>query len=109
MKTTHLLALAVDMPAMTAAHLGTLWAAATPGCGLLPCPGDHSELLPAIYPAEALTIASAHLAGPDFSLGALNRELIASGLMKMQTIAPADASLYENCNSPADWQRHADS
>ena len=107
MHATHLLALAVDMPAMTEAHLAMLWSAASPGCGVLPWLGDHTESLPAIYPVEAASFAAGRLACSDASLQAFNRALIAASLMKMQTIPARDARLYENCNSPADWQRHA--
>src|SRR5271165_4494708 len=48
MESTHLLALAVDMPAMSAHHLATLWSAASPGCGVIPWIGGRPELLPAI-------------------------------------------------------------
>jgi molybdopterin-guanine dinucleotide biosynthesis protein A len=102
MPTTHLLALAIDMPAMTAAHLALLWRAASPGCGVLPCIGHQMEPLPAIYPAEALPIASALLAGADVSLGTFTRALAAAGRMKTQTIARRDAKLYANWNAPAD-------
>jgi molybdopterin-guanine dinucleotide biosynthesis protein A len=107
MPATHLLALAIDMPAMSAAHLATLWHAASPGCGVLPWLGDHTEPFPAIYPAEALPIAAGLLAAADVSMEAFTRALVAAGRMKKQIIGSPDASLYANCNSPADWQRHA--
>lgn len=107
MDATHLLALAVDMPAMTAAHLETLWRAASPGCGILPWLGDHSEPLPAIYPAEAGPIAASLLAGADASLNAFTQALVAAGRLKGLAIAGSDADLYANCNWPADWRRHA--
>ncbi len=107
MPATHLLALAIDMPAMTAAHLAMLWSAASEGCGVLPWLGDQAEPLPAIYPAEALPIAIGLLNGADISLMAFAGALVASGRMKKQAIASPDAGLYANCNSPADWQRHA--
>ena len=107
MTATHLLALAIDMPAMSAAHLATLWNAAAPGCGVLPWLGDHAESLPAIYPAEALPVATGMLAGADVSLKAFTRALLAAGRMKKHAIASPDANLYANCNSPTDWQRHA--
>jgi molybdopterin-guanine dinucleotide biosynthesis protein A len=107
MPATHLLALAVDMPAMTAAHLATLWRAAAPGCGVLPWLVDHTEPLPAIYPAEAGPIAHGFLAGADISLNAFTQALVAAGRMKELPIAGPDADLYANCNSPAAWRRHA--
>jgi molybdopterin-guanine dinucleotide biosynthesis protein A len=95
------------MPAMTASHLAGLWSAAAPGCGLLPWLGGYPEPLPGIYPAEARAIATGMLACADVSLTAFARALLAAGLMKKFTIGSPDAILYENCNSPADWQRHA--
>jgi len=106
MHSTHLLALPVDMPAMTAGHLATLWGAASPGCGVLPWIGDQPEWLPAIYPAEALPSANALLAQADVSLGAFTRTLLAEGRIKKHPIAQSDASLYANCNAPTDWEHH---
>ena len=103
---THLLALAIDLPAMSAAHLAALWRAASPGRGVLPWLEDRAEPLPAIYPAEASPIASGLRAGQDFSVRALAHALIAAGRMTRYPIPAADAALYANCNSPADWQRH---
>jgi molybdopterin-guanine dinucleotide biosynthesis protein A len=107
MPATHLLALAIDLPAMTAEHLATLWRAASPGCGVLPWLGGRAEPLPAVYPAEASPLASAFLTGSDASLRAFTRALVTAGLMKKHDIRSPDAMLYANCNSPADWQRHA--
>jgi molybdopterin-guanine dinucleotide biosynthesis protein A len=107
MGATHLLALAIDMPAMTGEHLAALRGAASPGCGVLPWLGDHLEWLPAIYPAEAGTVAAGMLAGDDVSLKGFTRALEAAGKMKRHTIGSPDAKLYANCNSPAEWQRHA--
>ena len=107
MSATHLLALAIDMPAMNAAHLATLWHEASPGCGVLPWLGDRAQPLPAIYPAEASPIAAGMLAGADVSLHAFTRALLAAGRMKKQMIGSRDSDLYANCNSPSDWQLHA--
>jgi molybdopterin-guanine dinucleotide biosynthesis protein A len=107
MRGTHLLALPVDMPAMSEEHLERLWRTAEPGCGAVAGVGDFVEPLPAIYPVEALAFATELLTGEDVSLGGLALALLAAGRMKKQTISPADARLYENCNSPADWQTHA--
>ncbi len=101
---THLLALAVDMPAMSAAHLATLWGAASPGSGVLPWLGDHAEPLPAIYPAEAQSIAIGLLASGDVSLNTFTQALLAAGRMTKHTIAATDANLYANLNTPDDWR-----
>jgi molybdopterin-guanine dinucleotide biosynthesis protein A len=107
MPCTHLLALAVDMPAMSAAHLATLWRAALPGSGVLPWLSDRAEPLPAIYPVEAQSIAAELLEGGDVSLNTFAQALLAAGRMTKQTIARQDANLYANLNSPSDWQDHA--
>jgi molybdopterin-guanine dinucleotide biosynthesis protein A len=106
MDATHLVALAVDMPMMTATHLAMLWSVASRGCGVLPWIGDCPEPLPAIYPVEALAHMAGVRAGEDVSLRALTRALVAAGRMKKQAIPLQDASLYANCNSPADWHHH---
>jgi molybdopterin-guanine dinucleotide biosynthesis protein A len=106
-ETTHLLALAVDMPAMSAWHIATLWRHAAPRCGVLPWLDDRPEPFPAIYPVEASPIANKLLAGPDVSMIAFTRELLAASLMEKHVIGSPDASLYANCNSPADWQPYA--
>lgn len=105
---THLLALPVDMPAMTAAHLWDLWHAASPGCGTLPALDHRTETLPAIYPTEAGPVAAALLGGEDVSLRLFNRTLLGMGWMATHTVHAAEAELYANCNSPADWEKHAE-
>lgn len=107
MPCTHLLALAVDMPAMIAAHLAKLWRAALPGSGVLPWLSDHAEPLPAIYPVEARSIAAAQIESGDVSLQTFTHALLANGRMTKLTIPAQDAKLYANLNSPADWVSHA--
>ncbi len=98
---THLLALAVDMPAMSAEHLATLWGAALPGSGVLPwLGGDRAEPLPAIYPVEAYSIAAGLLESGDYSLSTFTQALLAAGRMTRHTVATPDATLYANLNSP---------
>jgi molybdopterin-guanine dinucleotide biosynthesis protein A len=93
MPCTHLLALAVDMPAMIAAHLAKLWRAALPGSGVLPWLSEHAEPLPAIYPVEARSIVAAQIESGDVSLNTFTQALLAAGLMKKHPIAPRDAAL----------------
>lgn len=103
---SHLLALAIDLPAMTAGHLASLWQAATPGCGVLPWLNDLPEPLPAVYPAEAALAAAEFLTGPDVSLRTFVDALLAAGRIKKLSIASPDAILYVNCNTPSEWRRH---
>jgi len=104
MKTTHLLALAVDMPEMNAAHLAKLWGAAKIGRGVMPYIDGEAEPLAAIYPAEALAVATGLLKGEDVSMRNFAENLTTTGRMKRYEIGKADAPLYANWNKPADCQ-----
>src|SRR4051812_17607093 len=53
MRTTHLIALAVDMPFMNGEQIRKLLTATSAGCGVVPLVGQHAEPLAAIYPSEA--------------------------------------------------------
>src|ERR1041385_7334198 len=59
-RTTHLLALAVDLPRMTSAHLAEIWKFAKPDCGVIPVNGDHLETLCAIYSVTGSVIAASN-------------------------------------------------
>src|SRR5581483_4447795 len=59
LRTTHLLALAVDMPRITAGRLRALLARARPGRGVMPVRDGRPEGLCAIYPVEAAGLARA--------------------------------------------------
>ncbi|HEY2615290.1 MAG TPA: molybdenum cofactor guanylyltransferase, partial [Chthoniobacterales bacterium] len=78
-QTSHLLALAVDMPFITAAHLRFVCDLAGPGCGVLPMIDKRAEPLAAIYPHEAVDYFRAALAGADHSLQKVTRALIEAG------------------------------
>src|SRR5205085_10970028 len=64
-RTTHLLALAVDMPFMTSEQLAILRELAGEGRGVVPVIGERAEPLAAIYPAEAAVNFATALAGAD--------------------------------------------
>ncbi len=66
MTTSHLLALAVDMPWMSKTYLEFLCAQIEPGCGVVPKIGDRAEPLAAIYPQEANGDFRNALTGADF-------------------------------------------
>src|SRR5437899_8869489 len=68
LQTSHLLALAIDLPLMTSAVLQRLWGMAQPGRGIIPLNGESFEPLCAIYPAEAAAPAASALTGKDCSL-----------------------------------------
>jgi molybdopterin-guanine dinucleotide biosynthesis protein A len=104
LRTTHLFALAVDLPAMTADHAAKLWSRARPGAGVIPVNGDYFEPLCAIYPAEALPVALELLAGEDFSLQSFAKTLAARGLARTCRLTAEDIFCYLNANTPGDLQ-----
>ena len=104
MQTTHLAALAVDMPFMTSDQMQVLWSLATTGCGVLPMISDRAEPLAAIYPREAARPFAAGLAGGDFSLQRLMRSLAAANLVQIFPVPEKDEHLYRSVNEPGDFQ-----
>src|SRR5437763_2151404 len=68
MRTTHLIALAVDMPFMTVAELRKLLDDALENRGLVRVIGKWAEPLAAVYPARATSDFKTALASEDFSL-----------------------------------------
>jgi molybdopterin-guanine dinucleotide biosynthesis protein A len=102
MQTDHLIALAVDMPCMTSAHLRFLCNLTTPGCGVLPMIGERSEPLAALYPREACSDFSAALAGDEFSLQPLSRHLVQAGKLRIFQISEKEEELYRSVNEPRD-------
>src|SRR5881394_4038500 len=68
MRTTHLIALAVDMPFMAVAELRKLLEDALENRGLVRVIGKRAEPLAAVYPAHVASDFKSALAGEDFSL-----------------------------------------
>src|SRR5437667_6336097 len=68
MHTTHLLALAIDMPFMTEDFLRSLWAKIEVSRGIVPKIANRAEPLAAIYPREAESDCRNTLSSGDFSL-----------------------------------------
>jgi molybdopterin-guanine dinucleotide biosynthesis protein A len=104
MQTSHLVVLAVDMPFMASQQMRTLWSLATNGCGVLPMMGERAEPLAAIYPREAMNDLAAALAGDDFSLQQLVRNLATANLMQIFSVPEKDQHLYRSVNEPGDFQ-----
>jgi molybdopterin-guanine dinucleotide biosynthesis protein A len=102
--TTHLLALAVDLPRMTAAHLQTLLALATSGRGVIPVRDGRFEPLCAVYSAEAADAAVASLGGADVSLQSFTEVLLRQKRARLFPLSDSDKRLYHNVNSPIDLQ-----
>lgn len=102
MRTSHLVALAVDMPFMTTEQMRVLWGVAAPGCGVLPVTGERAEPLAAIYPREAGGDFALALAGDDFSLQRLGRRLVQLGKLRILEVSRGDEELYRSVNESID-------
>jgi molybdopterin-guanine dinucleotide biosynthesis protein A len=103
MRTTHLIALAVDMPFMTTEQLRCLLGLAQRGRGgVVPLIGDRAEPLAAVYPAEAAADFITALAGTDFSLQRIIQKLAAEGKVSLVPVPTKDGHLYLSVNEPDD-------
>jgi len=107
MQTSHLVVLAVDMPFMTGEQMQFLWSLATTGRGVLPMIGSRAEPLAAIYPREAGSDFFAALAGDDFSLQNLSRDLVEDGKLRALQVSPDDEELYRSVNEARDLEGRA--
>jgi molybdopterin-guanine dinucleotide biosynthesis protein A len=104
MSTSHLLALAIDMPWMSNKYLKTLCAQIEPGRGVLPKIGRRAEPLAAIYPREAAIETEKAVAGADFSLQSLACDLVAVGKLRTIPVTKQDEKLFRNINEFSDLQ-----
>jgi len=105
LQTSHLLALAIDLPRMTAEQLRKICALAEPGRGVIPLNGENFEPLCAIYPIEAAAVARAALAGGELSLQRLARTLVQENLALAYPLSEREKELFHNVNTPADLLR----
>ena len=105
-QTTHLLALAVDLPRISSQHLHKLWALAEPGIGVIPQNDGLIEPLCAIYPAEAINVARETLPEDDVSLGKFIRTLADQKRIHFYPVTESESPLYQNMNTPEEW-KHA--
>jgi molybdenum cofactor guanylyltransferase len=102
LRTTHLIALAVDMPFMTADEFRKLLERTREDCGVVPIVWDRAEPLAAIYPAAAAADFQRALAGSDFSLQSLVSKLAAAAKIKLWPVANEAVHLYRSVNEPSD-------
>ncbi len=102
MSTSHLLALAIDMPWMNNKYLEFLCAQIEPGRGVVPKIGDRAEPLAAIYPREAAIDFHRALTGTDFSLQTLVRHLFAAGRLREVSIVEQERKLFRNVNESSE-------
>src|SRR5205809_2645525 len=100
--TSHLLALAVDMPWMSKTYLEFLCAQIASGCGVLPKIGERAERLAAIYPREANGDFRNVLTGADFSLQPLVRRLVDTEKLREISVTEEEQKLFWNVNELSD-------
>jgi molybdopterin-guanine dinucleotide biosynthesis protein A len=102
MGTSHLLALAIDMPWMNNKYLEFLCAQIEQGRGVVPKIGDRAEPLAAIYPREAAIDFHHALTGTDFSLQSLIRQLVTAGELQEISVEERETKLFLNVNTPSE-------
>jgi molybdopterin-guanine dinucleotide biosynthesis protein A len=105
LQTSHLLALAIDLPQMTTEPLNKLWSLAQPGCGVVPSHEDLLEPLCAIYPAEAAANAAAALDGDnDVSVRSFVQTLCRENRMRTYSLSGTERRFFHNMNTPGDLE-----
>jgi molybdenum cofactor guanylyltransferase len=102
LSTTHLLALAIDLPRMTSGQLEKLWKQVHPGVGVIPKNENYFEPLCAIYPAEALASAETLLMGENVAMHGLAQKLVDEKLALVYRVEKSEQKFYHNMNSPLD-------
>jgi len=103
-QTSHLAVLAVDMPFMTSKQMQVLCRQAIRRCGVVPIIEGRFEPLAAIYPRESATHFSSALAGNDFSLQPLVRNLVQADKVRLVTVAQGERDFYRSVNEPGDFK-----
>jgi molybdopterin-guanine dinucleotide biosynthesis protein A len=102
METNHLLALAIDLPFMTAEHLRHLCSFTTNGTGVVSTIDGNAEPLAAIYPKEAAVVFREAWQGDNYSLQPIVRKLVALNMLLEIPISGPARELYRNINAPQD-------
>jgi molybdopterin-guanine dinucleotide biosynthesis protein A len=101
-RTSHLLALAIDMPFMTDDCLRRICDFVESGRGVLPIIDSRAEPLAAIYPVEVCSDFYDALSGDDFSLQSLTKALVAAGKLRAMPVSKDDEHFYRNVNQLSD-------
>jgi len=102
MRTTHLLALAIDMPFITENFLRYVCDQIDPRVGVVPKIDNRAEPLAAIYPRDAVIDFRNALAGTDFSFQTLVRRLVHSGKLRELAVNEQQRKLFLNVNEVSD-------
>lgn len=104
-KTSHLLALAIDLPCITQTMLERLWRTAEVGRGVVRVNQGRFEPLCAIYPRESAAIAAEALNRGELSLQQLILRLEQQNLLRRFPITAIDEEAFLNLNTSADLNR----
>ncbi len=99
----YLLVLAIDTPFVTENYLRDLSTRTAPGCGVVPLIENRAEPLAAIYPRGVRADFEAALAGSDFALQPLIRNMIGLGKLRAIEVTPEEIALFRNLNQPGDF------
>lgn len=105
LQTSHLLALAIDLPQLTEEQLHKIWALAQPGCGVVPRQREHFEPLSAIYPAETAAMAETVLASSDPSLQHFAQILLREKRIRSFPLNELEQPLFHNVNTREDLRK----
>jgi len=104
LQTSHLLALAIDLPNVSTEYLQKLCSRVRPGCAVIPANADYFEPLCAIYPLEVEPLVREALSSQDVSLQQVAKALIQQNRAEVYAVPPDERSIYLNLNSPSDLQ-----
>jgi molybdopterin-guanine dinucleotide biosynthesis protein A len=96
-----LLALAVDLPHMSADYLRGLVHQCAGDKGVIPW-RNRPEPLAAVYPKRSLEVAEQLLTAGDYSLHLFADSCVREALAVRQPVSSDDAALFLNMNTPAD-------
>jgi len=103
LRTSHLLALGVDMPRMTLEFLKKLTTMPGHGAGVIPENDGWFEPLGAVYPVLAAAAAAhAITQSDDASMQNFARLLCGQNLLRSYALSESERSLYLNVNTPGD-------
>jgi molybdopterin-guanine dinucleotide biosynthesis protein A len=103
-ESSHLIALAIDLPFVTSSYLNSLCAFAAPGVGVVAINGTRAEPLAAIYPRESLAYLEAAVNSTRHALQPLINDLLARKLLRGVEVPPEERALFHNINEPADLE-----
>jgi len=99
---THLLALALDMPRLSACTLRRLWDSCSPGVGVVPRGASGYEPLAAIYPVQALQTLHRLASDGNWKLQDAVEALETAGQCRVFSLEGSLAAEFFNVNTPAD-------